>query len=118
MTPSSFRLASAVLLILAGMLAGCAMPGARGAQPMASSGSATAPMPCSACSGQDGTMSPQAMCEMHKKMMGEKSPQEQQAMMAQMEAHMKSMSPEMRQRHLQMMQAQCGGSNEHQKDHH
>ena len=49
------------------------------------------------------TMDPQAHCEMHKKMMGDKLPGDQQAMM---QEHMKSMTPEMRQR-MQAMHEQC-----------
>ena len=42
-----------------------------------------------------------AMCDMHKKMMGEKTPDEQKAMMNE---RMKSMSPEMMQKHMAMME--------------
>jgi hypothetical protein len=45
----------------------------------------------------------QAMCEMHRKEMGSRTPQERQAMM---EERMKSMTPEMRQR-TQAMMEQC-----------
>jgi hypothetical protein len=45
----------------------------------------------------------QAMCEMHRKEMASRTPQERQAMM---EERMKSMSPEMRQR-MQAMMEQC-----------
>ena len=50
-----------------------------------------------------GAMDMQAHCEMHKKMMSDKSSAEQQAMM---QEHMKSMSAEMRQR-MQTMHEQC-----------
>ena len=50
-----------------------------------------------------GAMDMQSHCEMHKKMMSDKSPAEQQAMMNE---HMKSMTPEMRQR-MQAMHEQC-----------
>jgi hypothetical protein len=42
-----------------------------------------------------------AMCEMHKKMMGTKTPEEQKAMM---DERMKSMSPEMMKKHMAMVQ--------------
>lgn len=42
-----------------------------------------------------------AMCEMHKKMMSGKSPEEQKAMM---DERTKSMSPEMMKKHMAMMQ--------------
>ncbi len=42
-----------------------------------------------------------AMCEMHKKMMSTKTPEEQKAMM---DERMKSMSPEMMKKHMAMMQ--------------
>lgn len=48
-------------------------------------------------------MDPQAMCEMHKKMMGSMTPEQQQAMMAE---HMKDMSADMRAR-MQEMHARC-----------
>jgi outer membrane murein-binding lipoprotein Lpp len=41
-----------------------------------------------------------AMCDMHKKMMGSMSPQDQKAMM---DEHMKDMSPEMRTKHMEQM---------------
>lgn len=44
-----------------------------------------------------------AMCEMHKNMMGTRTPAEQKAMM---DERMKSMSPEMMKRHQAMM-AEC-----------
>lgn len=96
-----FRAASvAALLSLA--LAGCASTAApdhstRGA-PMAGSGG---------MQGQQGmqgmAMDMQAMCDMHKKQMAGKSPQERQAMM---DEHMRSMTPEMRSR-MQTMMQQC-----------
>lgn len=48
-------------------------------------------------------MDQQAMCEMHKKMMGSMSVEQQQAMMAE---HMKDMSADMRAR-MQEMHARC-----------
>jgi hypothetical protein len=48
-------------------------------------------------------MDPKAMCEMHKQMMGSKTPEQQRAMMHE---HMKTMSPEMRAR-MQEMHANC-----------
>jgi hypothetical protein len=48
-------------------------------------------------------MDAQAMCEMHKKMMGSMSAEKQQAMMAE---HMKDMSADMRAR-MQEMHARC-----------
>ena len=42
-----------------------------------------------------------AMCDMHKKMMSKKTPEEQKAMM---DERMKSMSPEMMKKHMEMMQ--------------
>ncbi|MEJ7930131.1 hypothetical protein WG922_09105 [Ramlibacter sp. AN1015] len=50
-----------------------------------------------------GRMDPQAMCEMHKKMMSGKAPAQQQALM---QEHMKSMTPEMRQQ-MQSIHEQC-----------
>ena len=74
--------------LLAVGLAGCA------AAPATSDAHARADM---------GTMDMQSMCEMHKKMMGDKPSAEQQAMM---QEHMKSMTPEMRQR-MQAMHEKC-----------
>lgn len=54
--------------------------------------------------GQMSSMDMQAMCDMHRKMMGAKTPEERQAMM---DDRMKTMSPEMMQRHMQMMEQQC-----------
>jgi hypothetical protein len=54
-------------------------------------------------SGADGQMDMKSMCEMHNKMMGSKTPEQQKAMM---DDHMKSMSPEMKQHHMDMMK-QC-----------
>ena len=79
------------VLVAAGAiaLAGCASPpmsapaGSKDSMPMAES---------------DGDM--MAMCDMHKKMMGSMSPQDQKAMM---DAHMKDMSPEMRAKHMEQM---------------
>lgn len=44
---------------------------------------------------------PKAMCDMHKKMMSTKTPEERKAMM---EEHMKSMSPDMQSKHKAMME--------------
>jgi hypothetical protein len=81
-TKSSFLafFGTAASLIL---LAGCASPGARHDHPA--------------------DMDPQAMCEMHKKMMGSMTREQQQSMM---DEHMKNMSPEMRSR-MQAMHARC-----------
>jgi hypothetical protein len=49
-------------------------------------------------------MDMQQMCEMHNKMMSEKSLEEKKAMM---EAHQGKMSPEMMQRHMAMMDEKC-----------
>lgn len=76
------------LAVLAVGLTGCAAP------PPKHDASAHASM---------GTMDPQAMCEMHKKMMSGKATAEQQA---NMQEHMKSMTPEMRQR-MQAMHEKC-----------
>lgn len=54
--------------------------------------------------GMMGSMDMKSMCDMHKNMMGSKSPAEHQAMM---EQHMPSMSPEMRRQHMEMMDAKC-----------
>lgn len=48
-------------------------------------------------------MDPQAMCDMHRKMMGSMTPAQQQAMM---DEHMKGMAPDMRAR-MQEMHARC-----------
>lgn len=71
------------------LLAGCAAN-------MQTAPQSGGPMPMSA-------MDMTAMCDMHKEMMGGKTPEQRQAMMAK---HMKSMSPEMQQ-HMQMMMQQC-----------
>ena len=52
----------------------------------------------SGMSKSDGDM--KAMCDMHKKMMGSMSPDDQKKMM---EEHMKDMSPEMRTKHMNEM---------------
>jgi hypothetical protein len=65
------------------LLAACASPGPRHDNPAG--------------------MDQQAMCEMHKKMMGSMTREQQQSMM---DEHMKSMSPEMRNR-VQAMHARC-----------
>lgn len=70
-------------------LAGCASP------PM---GQHSGGMDSMSMSKSDGDM--MAMCDMHKKMMGSMSPQDQKAMM---DAHMKDMSPEMRAKHMEQM---------------
>lgn len=44
-----------------------------------------------------------SMCDMHEKMLSEKSPEERKAMMVE---HMKTMSPEMMQRHMALMQSE------------
>jgi len=50
-----------------------------------------------------GAQDMQAMCDMHKQMMGGKTEAERRAII---DEHMKRMSPEMRQ-HMQAMQEQC-----------
>lgn len=76
-----------VSLLLAGGLAGCAMPGAHGHMDH----------------GASQAMDAKSMCDMHRKEMAGKTAAEQQALM---QEHMKSMAPEMRQR-MQEMHAQC-----------
>lgn len=78
---------AAVSLLLAGVLAGCAMPGRHGHMDHHASQA----------------MDMKAMCDMHRKEMAGKTAAEQQALM---QEHLKSMSPEMRQR-MQTMHAQC-----------
>lgn len=50
---------------------------------------------------QKAMMDMKAMCDMHKKMMSAKTPEEQKAMM---DERMKSMSPEMSKKHKAMME--------------
>jgi hypothetical protein len=50
------------------------------------------------------SMDMKSMCDMHRKMMGSKSPAEREAVM---EQRMSSMSPEMRRKHMEMMDAKC-----------
>ena len=59
------------------------------------------PSAMSGMSKSDGDM--KEMCDMHKKMMGSMSPDDQKKMM---EEHMKDMSPEMRAQHMGKMK-QC-----------
>jgi hypothetical protein len=76
------------LALLATVLAGCA------GAPAGSQAHAHANM---------GGMDPQAMCEMHKRMMSGQPSAEQQAMM---QEHMKAMTPEMHQR-MHAMHERC-----------
>lgn len=85
------RLFSGTVLLLVGLLTGCAASGEQSANHSQSN---------------MGMMDMQSMCEMHKKMMGGKPTAEQQAMMNE---HMKSMSPEMRTR-MQAMHEKCEAS--------
>lgn len=87
MKPPHLLAGTAVSLLLAALLAGCAMPGRTGH--MDHHGSRA--------------MDTSAMCDMHRKEMAGKTAAEQQALM---QEHMKSMSPEMRQR-MQEMHAGC-----------
>ena len=72
--------------------------------PNAKTMEAPATMNRSAGGTQMGMMDMQARCDMHKKMMSAKTPQEQQSMMGECA---KMMPPEMMQKHMQMMQEQC-----------
>lgn len=82
--------------VLLSTLFGAALLGGCASSPMGQSSDAMGGM-----SKSDGDMT--AMCEMHKKMMGSMSPQDQTAMM---EEHMKNMTPEMRAQHMEQMK-QC-----------
>lgn len=53
--------------------------------------------------GHGSMMDMNAMCDMHRQMMGGKTPQERQALI---DEHMKSMPPEMRE-HVRLMDEQC-----------
>lgn len=104
------RIPALFAAIVASMaLAGCATTteNARHRQhhPAAASASTTATASPGMHHGQMEMMmhDPKAMCEMHKKMMSGKTPEEQKAMM---DERMKSMSPEMMKKHHAMM-AEC-----------
>lgn len=107
MKPISSMLAVSMTAILAGLLSGCAT--SQDAQhkehhPDATSSQTPAPTSGSSGDAQMGMMDKQAMCDMHKKMMSAKTPEERRSMM---DDRMKTMSPEMMQKHMQMMQEQC-----------
>jgi hypothetical protein len=108
MMKSKFQLATwAAAIVAAVALAGCATsknaehsqhhPDSATAQPAATMepGAPGAPM---------AMMDMKAMCDMHKKMMGAKTPNEQKA---KMDESMKAMSPEMMQKHMAMMPEKC-----------
>lgn len=105
---SKFHLATWVAAIVAAMaLAGCATnQNAEHGQhhPENASAQPAAPMERGAPGDQMAMMDMKAMCDMHKKMMSAKTPDEQKAMM---DERMKSMSPEMMQKHMAMMQEKC-----------
>jgi hypothetical protein len=94
--PMFFSALSSV--VLAGALTGCAAPA------LTQANAAPAVMHHGADGSRMGMMDMQAMCEQHRAMMSNKTPEARQAMMT---AHMKSMSPEQMQQHMQMMQEQC-----------
>lgn len=87
MKPPYLLAPAAASLLLAALLAGCAVPVGHGHVDHHASHA----------------MDMSAMCDMHRKEMAGKTAAEQQALI---EEHMKSMSPEMRQR-MQAMHAQC-----------
>jgi hypothetical protein len=104
----------AILLLLAGALAGCQSwqagapaqthppphrgvgAGAGPSGTMGSTGSGTGEEP--------GIGDQHAMCEMSRRIMGARTPEERQALMDQ---NMPGMSPELREQHVQMMSEQC-----------
>jgi hypothetical protein len=104
----------AILLLLAGGLAGCqswqerapapAHPAAhRGPTTGAGSGG-TAGSTGSGTGAEPGAGDQRAMCEMSRRIRGARTPAERQALMDQ---NMPGMSPELREQHLQMMLQQC-----------
>lgn len=107
-----------VPVILAGLLAACATQSKstggddaehKAHHPEKSTSVAPSPsMPArpneSSQMGMMSSMDMKSMCDMHRKMMGSKSPAEREAMM---EQRMPSMSPEMRRQHMEMMDAKC-----------
>jgi hypothetical protein len=105
---SKFKFASWFAAIAAAMvMAGCATSGDTahgGHHPDTSSAQAAGMMSPGASSDQMAMMDMkdlQAMCDMHKKMMSGKTPNEQMAIM---DDRMKSMSPEMKKKHMAMME--------------
>ena len=82
--------------LLCGALVGAALLGGCASSSMSDPSNSMAGM-----SKADGDMT--AMCDMHKKMMGSMSAQDQKAMM---DEHMKDMTPEMRAKHMEKMK-QC-----------
>jgi hypothetical protein len=102
---SKFRFAAGFAAIVAAMaISGCSTtkePEHNQHHP----GTTTAPtagmMSPGAAGDQMAMMDMKAMCEMHRKMMSTKTPEEQKAMM---DERMKSMSPEMMKKHMAMMQ--------------
>lgn len=87
MKPPRLLAPAAGSVLLAALLAGCAVPGRPGHMDHHASQA----------------MDMKAMCGMHRKEMAGKTAAEQQALM---QEHMKTMPPEMRQR-MQAMHAQC-----------
>jgi hypothetical protein len=104
----------AILLLLAGVLAGCQSWQARApaqAHPPAHRGPATgagsggtAGSTGSGTGEEPGAGDQRAMCEMSRRIMGARTPAERQALMDQ---NMPGMSPELREQHLRMMLQQC-----------
>lgn len=105
---SKFKCASWFAAIVAAMaMTACATSqdaAHSGHHPETSSAQPAAMMPQSASGDQMAMMDMkdmQAMCDMHKKMMSGKTPNEKMAMM---DERMKSMSPEMKKKHMAMME--------------
>lgn len=98
---------SIAAVVLTGTLSACATGSGmakHGAHhPPASDSSAAASAARANVHGE--TMDMQAMCQMHREKMANKSAQEKQAMM---EKHMGNMSPEMMAKHMRMMDEKCG----------
>ena len=105
---STLRFASWFAAIVAAMAtAGCAtsQDAAHGKHQAGRSSAPPAGMMSPGASGEQATMmgmkDMKAMCDMHKKMMSAKTPEEHQAMM---DEHSKTMSPEMMKQHMAMME--------------
>ena len=102
---SKFKFATLVAAIVAAMaMAGCATSqDAEHSQhyPVTSTAQPAGMMSPSASGDQMAMMDMKTMCDMHKKMMSAKTPEEQKAMM---DERMKSMSPEMMKKHMAMME--------------
>jgi hypothetical protein len=102
-----------ILFLLAGALAGCQSwqaraPDQTNAPPYGGAGagagsSGTTGSTSSGTGGQPG-MDQYAMCEMNRRIMGARTPEERQALM---DRNMPGVSPELREQHLQMMREQC-----------